>query len=223
MTFCPLPFLYILGLSLFLLHFFLSTSYTPLLFVVLHHNHVHSVPPHYNLLRIFRCRCYVFLPPHEHDKLSSRVVLCVFLGINAEHNYRRYDFVDHHVYILHYVEFDKSLPYFPIQSLDLSFLITLNARHSTFGPPPSTPPPPSSSLLRVVPHLPSLGLSTLVVPLVTLPSPTAQTFSITSNSSCPTPPATSYNIYCCQKCKYPLDEDPHHPVPTPNSLLCRIL
>ena len=49
------------------------------------HSRVYTHTPRYDFLRVFGCKCFVFLPPHERDKLSSRAVPCIYLGISSEH------------------------------------------------------------------------------------------------------------------------------------------
>ena len=48
--------------------------------------------PSYDLLRVFRCVCFVLLQDHERNKLQSRSRLCCFLGYEiGTKGYRCYD------------------------------------------------------------------------------------------------------------------------------------
>ncbi|KAK1646210.1 hypothetical protein QYE76_064015 [Lolium multiflorum] len=82
-------------------------SYTP-------HQLLYGVPPAYDDLRIFGCRCYPNTAATAAHKLAPRSLPCVFLGYPANtKGYRCYDPVSHRVITSRHVYFDELV--FPFQ------------------------------------------------------------------------------------------------------------
>ena len=62
--------------------------------------------PHYDVLRVFGCACFVMLQPHERTKLEPRARLCCFLGYGIqEKGYRCWDPVSKRLRISRHVVF----------------------------------------------------------------------------------------------------------------------
>src|SRR3954471_18438929 len=49
------------------------------------YSRMHGVPFDYSSLRTFGCVCFVLLPNHEKDKLSSKTSRCIFVGYSPVH------------------------------------------------------------------------------------------------------------------------------------------
>ena len=63
-------------------------------------------PPDYHHFRSFDSACFVFLQPHEYNKLEPRSRLCCFLGYGeTQKGYRCYDFASHPLYVSRNVVF----------------------------------------------------------------------------------------------------------------------
>jgi hypothetical protein len=140
-------------------------------------DHLCGMMPDYSSLRLFDCVCYVLLAPHERTKLIAQSVECIFLGYSAEHKgYRCWDPIVYRMQTSWDVVFDKSHPFYPRPSSDispaslvdsLSFLLFPDAPSAPFPisytslPSPLVPSSVSSSgLFHVVPDY-------MVKPLVT--------------------------------------------------------
>src|SRR3954463_8296160 len=75
------------------------------------HSRMHNTSFDYTLLRTFGCVCFVLLPPHEKDKLSSKSCICIFVGYSPAHKgYRYYDPVTKCLRIAKHVSFLENVP-----------------------------------------------------------------------------------------------------------------
>ncbi|KAK1620234.1 hypothetical protein QYE76_025751 [Lolium multiflorum] len=100
-------------------------SYTP-------HHLLYGVPPAYDDLRIFGCRCYPNTAATAAHKLAPRSLPCVFLGYPANtKGYRCYDPVSHRVLTSRHVYFDELV--FPFQQGLLATPPTMLMTHKYRG------------------------------------------------------------------------------------------
>ena len=103
--------------------------------------------PSNDLLRVFRCVCFVLLHDHERNKLQSRSRLCCFLGYGiSKKGYRFYDPISKRLRVSRHVVFWEhkmfyQLPHVPVSlipSIDpLSDLFPEESPTSLFESPPS--------------------------------------------------------------------------------------
>ncbi|CAL5429371.1 unnamed protein product [Camellia sinensis] len=97
--------------------YLLNRMPTPLLSGSSPYERLFGVTPNYSLLRIFGSACFVLLPKRARSKLSSRCVLCVFLGYGInQKGYRCYDPSTKKLYVSRHVTFLEKLPYYTIPS-----------------------------------------------------------------------------------------------------------
>jgi Reverse transcriptase (RNA-dependent DNA polymerase) len=72
-------------------------------------------PPVYSHLKVFGSSCFVLLPKREHDKLSQKSVICVFLGYGTQKKgYRCYDTYAKKLRISRHVTFWERIPFFSL-------------------------------------------------------------------------------------------------------------
>jgi len=87
--------------------------------------------PDYSSFRVFCCTCFVLRPRVERSKLSSRSVICVFLG------YRCFDPITQKLYVSRHVVFLEHIPLFSIPSTTHSLtkhdLIRIDPFSKDFG------------------------------------------------------------------------------------------
>jgi len=73
--------------------------------------------PDYPSCRVFSCTCFVLHPHVERSKLSSRSVICVFLGYGeGKKGYRCFDPITQKLYMSRHVVFLEDIPFFSIPS-----------------------------------------------------------------------------------------------------------
>jgi hypothetical protein len=78
---------------------------------------LHGYIPDYSSFRVFGCTCFVLRPHVECSKLSSRSVICVFLGYGeSKKGYRYYDPITQKLYVSRHVVFLEHIPFFSIPS-----------------------------------------------------------------------------------------------------------
>jgi len=71
----------------------------------------------YSLFRVFGCTCFVLHLYVEHSKLSSRSVICVFLGYDeGKKGYHCFDPITQKLYMSRHVVFVEHIPFFSIPS-----------------------------------------------------------------------------------------------------------
>jgi hypothetical protein len=128
--------------------------------------------PDYSSLRLFGYMCYVLLAPRERTKLTTQSIECLFLGYSAEHKgYRCWDSVTRRMRTSRDVVFDKSHPFYPRPTTDvslaslvdpLSFLLFSDAPPASLPIPrltlPSSVSPPVIPDYTVKPPAGKLGL-----------------------------------------------------------------
>ncbi|GMP22487.1 hypothetical protein CsSME_00000487 [Camellia sinensis var. sinensis] len=74
--------------------------------------------PNYSLLCVFGFACFVLLSLKDRTILSTRSVLCVFLGCSfTQKGYRYFDPVSRRLYVSRHVSFLERLPYFQLSPL----------------------------------------------------------------------------------------------------------
>ena len=69
--------------------------------------------PYYNSLRVFGCRCFLYLKKYDHNKFEKKTYPCIFVGYNPNHNgYRCLDPKINREYIsCHVVSDESDLPF----------------------------------------------------------------------------------------------------------------
>jgi len=73
--------------------------------------------PDYSSFRVFDCTCFVLCPHVERSKLSSRSVICVFLGYGeGKKGYRCFNPITQKLYVSRHVVFLEHIPFFSIPS-----------------------------------------------------------------------------------------------------------
>jgi hypothetical protein len=73
--------------------------------------------PDYSSFRVFGCTCFVLRPHIERNKLSSRSVICVFLGYGeGKKGYHCFDLITQKLYVFRHVVFLEHIPFFSIPS-----------------------------------------------------------------------------------------------------------
>jgi hypothetical protein len=73
--------------------------------------------PNYSSFRVFGCTCFVLRPRAECSKLSSRSVICVFMGYGeGKKGYRCFDPITYKLYVSRHVVFLEHIPFFSIPS-----------------------------------------------------------------------------------------------------------
>ena len=73
--------------------------------------------PDYSSFRFFGCTCFVLRPHVECSKLSSRSIICIFLGYGeGNKGYRCFDPITQKFYVSRHVVFLKHIPFFSIAS-----------------------------------------------------------------------------------------------------------
>src|SRR4051812_18720968 len=104
---------------------------------------MHGVPFDYSSLRTFSCVCFVLLPNHEKDKLSSKTYRCIFVGYSSSHKgYRCYDPITKRLRIAKHVSFLENVPYYQskLSPQSISFLQSpetlLISTYASPDPPP---------------------------------------------------------------------------------------
>lgn len=145
------------------------------------------------------------LQTHEQDKMSSRIVFCVYLC---------YQLWAHKLLLLR--PCCSSWLYLASHRVSWVSLTTLNTRPFVLGPPsiPST----SSPLLRTVPPLPTLKRSPSIVPIPHVTPSHALTAEPPQSPPSALAHATPHYVNRCLKHKYPLDENPPSPYPPTHAL-----
>ena len=88
--------------------------------------------------RVFGCTCFVLRPHVERSKLSSRSIICVFLGYGEGKKwYRCFDPITQKLYVSRHVVFLEHIPFFCIpsttHSLSKSDLIHIDPFSEDFG------------------------------------------------------------------------------------------
>src|SRR4051812_31135541 len=102
---------------------------------------MHGVPFDYSSLRTFGHVCFVLLPNHEKNKLSSKTSRCIFVGYSSAHKgYRCYDPITKRLRIDKHVSFLENVPYYQSK---------LSPQNISFLQPPETLP-----ILTYAPHDP---------------------------------------------------------------------
>jgi hypothetical protein len=95
--------------------YLLNRMPTPLLSGSTPYERLYGTIPNYSLLRVFGSTCFVLLPKKDRTKLSTRCVLCVFLGYGIQQKgYRCYDPVTQKLHVSRHVTFLERLPYFSL-------------------------------------------------------------------------------------------------------------
>jgi len=83
------------------------------------HSLLFGVPPSYDELRVFGCRCYPNMLATSAHKLAPRSATCVFIGYPADHRgYRCYDITTGRIITSRHVVFDEAV--FPFRNNDIS-------------------------------------------------------------------------------------------------------
>ncbi|KAM7465035.1 hypothetical protein LguiB_012597 [Lonicera macranthoides] len=135
---------------------------------------LYGTTPNYSELRTFGSTCFVLLPKRERIKLTSKNVMCVFLGYGIQQKgYRCYDPTAKRLRISRHVTFWEHKPYYTLSQHPLSNTIT------------STPIDPFSEPLQTSVPSPTSH----VAPPMPPPTPTPETVTecpLADNStSCP--------------------------------------
>jgi len=104
------------------------------------HLALYGMPPTYDHLRVFGCKCYPNLSATAPHKLAPRSALCVFLGYSAHHKgYRCLDLSTNRVIISRHVIFDEmAFPFAerngPSIPADFDFLDATDVVPAPIGP-----------------------------------------------------------------------------------------
>ena len=78
---------------------------------------LYGYAPDYSSFKVFGCTCFVLRPHVERSKLSSRSVICVFLGYGeGKKGYRCFDPITQKLYVSRHVVFLEHIPFFSIPS-----------------------------------------------------------------------------------------------------------
>jgi hypothetical protein len=127
------------------------------------HELLFGVPPSYDELRVFGCRCFPNLLATSSHKLAARSTTCVFLGYPSDHRgYRCYDVSSGRVITSCHVVFDEQV--FPFR--DALPPISTNMRAA-----PSEPPTPTRDVSSPCMPAPTSSSPRLAAELTPPPSP----------------------------------------------------
>jgi len=108
-----------------------------------------GVPPAYDELRVFGCRCYPNMISTPAHKLAARSTTCVFIGYPADHRgYRCYNITTGRVITSRHVVFDEDV--FPFRDLDLR-----EPASSSSSPPTLPEDDAPQRLVTELPHHPT--------------------------------------------------------------------
>jgi hypothetical protein len=132
--------------------------------------------PNYSSLRLFGCVCYELLASHEHTKLTTQSIECVFLGYIVEHKgYHCWDLVARRMRTSRDVIFHESHPFYPHPTTDVSPTFLVDPLSFLLFPdaPPASLPIPLSTLPSFMPS----SETPLVVPDYTMKPPVTQFYS----------------------------------------------
>ncbi|KAM2234356.1 hypothetical protein EV2_013133 [Malus domestica] len=146
-------------------------------------------PPHYEMLKVFGCKCFPWLVPYAQHKLQPKSKPCVFLGYSLNHQgYKCLDLSTRRIYLSRHVLFDEdSFPFKELTSLrenvDHTGSFTSPDLLFTFPILLSSLPLPNHNQCLVIPSQP-----TSTTP--NLQSPDPINFSQNPVLSCPSNPSS---------------------------------
>jgi hypothetical protein len=79
---------------------------------------LYGYAPDYSFFRVFCCTCFIPRPYVKHSKLSSRYIICIFLGYGkGKKEYYCFDPITQKLYVSRYVVFHEHIPFFSILSI----------------------------------------------------------------------------------------------------------
>jgi len=131
----------------------------------------------YSLLRTFGCICFVLLPSHEWDKLSSEIRTCIFIGYSFAHKgYQFYDFITKRLRFTRHVSFFENVSYYHSSHIhDLFFLdTTTSIIHPSHLLYPFSIPPLHDSLTKSSFSSVDVTTTDTLLLMITLTSPGEQ-------------------------------------------------
>ena len=104
-----------IGLINIILSFYISGSFQ--------FKKLYGYTPYYSFFRVFGCICFILHFHVERSELSSRYVICVFLGYGeGKKGYYYFDPITHKLYMSRHVVFLGHIHFFSISSITYSLI-----------------------------------------------------------------------------------------------------
>ena len=129
--------------------------------------------PSYELLRVFRCVCFVLLHDHERNKLQSHSRLCCFLGYGfGQKGYRCYDPISKRLRVSRHVVFWEHKMFYQLPHVPVSLIPSIDPFLDLF---PKESPTSLSESPPSITDVPSHASNELPAPIIDVPTDTAPT------------------------------------------------